>query len=478
MVLALKDQRLQQELEKKLTIADVEVERLGTSSDIWPQIVQSCADIIVISDSLIPSPVEAGIRQLNGLPEGPTTVVLHDVNSAELQTGYIAAGAHGALFSGVSLQRLISAVESTVEARRQVMQLDRYDRRGKAKPKIADFSTNSETMQLFMNEVLQVAASDSLLMIMGETGVGKEHLAKVIHAESSRAAGPFVAVNTAALPEQLLESELFGHKQGAFTGATRSRRGAFEQAHGGTIFLDEIGEMPLHLQAKLLRVLQEYEIRPIGAERPSWVDVRVIAATNRDLEEEVDRGNIRKDLYYRLSVIRLKIPPLRMRREDIPNLARRFVKDFKQKIGRDIRQISEPAMMALCQYDWPGNIRELMNVIERSMLLCRTGEITMEDLPSVFQVGGNDTDGSLGSHQAVPDSWQGKTLIEVLAGIQESTERMYLQMVLQQTHGRIQEAAGLAGITSRSLYSKMKKYGLRKETFKFSEKVGKYGRTS
>jgi len=465
MVLAVRNQRLQKELEEKIAIADIEVECLGLLPDAWQQVVQSCADIIVISDGLIPPPVDAGIKMLNELPEGPTTVVLHDINSAEFQAEYIAAGAHGALYSGVSLQRLISAIESTVEARRQVMQLDRYDRRGKSKPKISDFTTNSETMQLFMNEVQQVASSDSLLMIMGETGVGKEHLAKVIHAESPRAAGPFVAVNTAALPEQLLESELFGHKQGAFTGATRSRRGAFEQAHGGTIFLDEIGEMPLHLQAKLLRVLQEYEIRPIGAEKPTWVDVRVIAATNRNLEEEVARGGFRKDLYYRLSVVRLNIPPLRLRREDIPNLARRFVKDFKHKIGRDVRQISEPAMNALCRYEWPGNIRELMNVIERSMLLCRTGEITMDNLPSVFHAGGADRGRQQSRHRA-PDSWQGKKLTEVLGEAQEATEKLYLQMVLQQTRGRISSAAELAGITSRSLYTKMKKYGLRKETFK------------
>lgn len=465
MVLALKNQRLQQELEAKITIADVEVESLGPSLDRWQQVVQSCADIIVISDRLMPPPVEAGIKMLSGLPEGPTIVILHDINSAELQAEYIAGGAHGAFFSGVSLQRLISAIESTVEARRQVLQLDRYDSRGKVKPKIADFTTSSETMQLFMNEVLQVASSDSVLMIMGETGVGKEHLAKVIHGESTRANGPFVAVNTAALPEQLLESELFGHKQGAFTGATRSRRGAFEQAHGGTIFLDEIGEMPLHLQAKLLRVLQEYEVRPIGAEKPTWVDVRVIAATNRDLEEEVTRGNFRKDLYYRLSVVRLKIPPLRLRREDIPKLARRFVMDFKHKIGRDIRQISEPAMNALCRYDWPGNIRELMNVIERSMLLCRTGEITMDNLPSVFHAGVADASQQQ-PRQMAPESWQGKKLADVLGETQDRVEDLYLQMILQQTHGRIREAADLAGITSRSLYTKMKKYGLEKETYK------------
>ncbi len=465
MVLAVEDARLQQQLADKIMLADIQVECYGQHPHVWQQVVQSCADIIVISDAVIPSPVEAGIGTLSELPENPTTVILHGANSPELQAGYIAAGAHTALYAGVSLQRLINALEATVESRRQAVKHERFDHRGKAKPKISDFSSASEAMQIFMNEVQQVAPSDSLLLILGETGVGKEHLAKVIHAESARAAGPFVAVNVAALPEQLLESELFGHRQGAFTGATRSRRGAFEQAHGGTIFLDEIGEMPLHLQAKLLRVLQEYEIRPIGAEKPSWIDVRVIAATNRDLEEEVQQGTFRKDLYYRLSVVRLQIPALRYRMEDIPHLARRFVVDFRHKIGREIRQISEPAMAALCRYDWPGNIRELMNVIERSMLLCRTDEITVENLPSVFHNGA-----MLSKVQQIgrnaPEAWREKTLAAVLGSIQEEVERNYLEMVLESTGGRLNKTAAIAGITTRSLYSKMRKYGLNKNDFK------------
>lgn len=465
MVLALKDVELQGRLESNITVTDIEVECFDQTSSAWQQVVKSCADIIVISDALIPPPVDAAVTMLGELPENPTTVILHDENSAELQAGYIAAGAHAAFYSGISEQRLISALEATIETRRQMMQLEPTAFRGKVKPKISDFSSNSEVMQMFMNDVVRVASSDSLLLILGETGVGKEHLAKVIHSESPRATRPFVAVNTAALPEQLLESELFGHKQGAFTGATRSRRGAFEQAHGGTIFLDEIGEMPLHLQTKLLRVLQEYEIRPIGAEKPSWVDVRVIAATNRDLEDEVAAGNFRKDLYYRLSVVQLNIPPLRMRREDIPNLSRRFVMDFKRKIGRDVHQISESAMAALSHYDWPGNIRELMNVIERSMLLCRTGEITPLDLPNVFQTESSTKTMST-SVSAAQQNWTDKTLTEVLQTVVEQTEKKYLIMLLQQTKGKIKETSDLAGITSRSLYTKMKKYGLKKETFK------------
>ncbi|MBU1139025.1 MAG: sigma-54 dependent transcriptional regulator, partial [Proteobacteria bacterium] len=320
MILAVKDLQLQRQLEKQIMLADMQIECVDQANDVWQQVVQSCADIIVISDDLIPKPIESGIAMLNELPELPTSVILHETNSAEIQASYIAAGADSVLLSGIALQSLINAIEATVESRRQVVQHERFDHRGKVKPKVTDFASNSEVMQIFMNEVQMVAPSDSLLLITGETGVGKEHLAKVIHAESSRVAGPYVAVNTAALPEQLLESELFGHKQGAFTGATRSHRGAFEQAHGGTIFLDEIGEMPLSLQVKLLRVLQENEIRPVGDSKSRKIDVRVLAATSKNLEEEIKKGNFREDLFYRLNVLPINLPPLRERNEDIPLL--------------------------------------------------------------------------------------------------------------------------------------------------------------
>jgi DNA-binding NtrC family response regulator len=470
MVLAVKNLQLQKQLEEQIMLTDTQVEGIDHKKNVWYQVVQSCADIIIISDKLIPEPIESGVAILHALPEIPTLMILHESNSAEIQASYVTAGADSVLFSGIALGSLINAIEATAESRRQVLQHERFDQRGKIKPKITDFASSSEAMQIFMNEVQMVAPSDSLLLITGETGVGKEHLAKVIHAESPRATGPFVAVNTAALPEQLLESELFGHKQGAFTGATRSHRGAFEQAHGGTIFLDEIGEMPIHLQAKLLRVLQEYEIQPIGAEKPTWVDVRVLVATNRDLEEEVAKGNFRMDLYYRLSVVRLQIPCLRDRREDIPTLARRFVMQLKHKIGKDVSHISESAMSALCRYDWPGNIRELMNVIERSMLLCRDSEITMENLPNVFHYEKNDPGGQDRGYFS-PENWKEKNLAEVKEDILGEVEKLYLEMALKTTQGKIKSTAKLAGITSRSLYSKMKKYGLHKELFK---KEGKH----
>ena len=468
MILVLNNKDLEKHLEERISLTDVQVECLGHEKNAWQKVVQSCGDVIVISESFIPQPAESGIAILNNLPENPLTVVLQDADSSEQQAQLTAAGADVVLYSGISLRSLIEAIEATLESRQQFFQIERFDHKGQTRPKISDFISNSEVMQIFMNEVQQVAPSDSLLLILGETGVGKEHLAKVIHSESPRSAGPFVAVNTAALPEQLLESELFGYTRGAFTGATRSRRGAFEQAHGGTIFLDEIGEMPLHLQSKLLRVLQDYEIRPIGSEKATWVDVRVIAATNRDLEEEVAEGSFRKDLFYRLSVVTLKIPSLRDRREDIPSLARRFINNFRHKIGRDVSYISEPVMKSLCRYGWPGNVRELMNVIERSMLLCKTEEISLQDLPSIFQAGESLPEISLQGDFDFASSWQGKTLPQIKEELFDQVEALYLKMILKKTKGRISQAADLAGINVRSLFSKMKKHGIHKENFKSS----------
>lgn len=462
----LDNRKLEEELETRFSDTDVQVECYGQVKDPLQKVVQSCGDVIVISESLLPRPVESGIAMLNTLPETPTTIILHDHDSAKEHAQLMAAGADVVLYSKIPPDLLVEAIEATLESRRQLVHLDRLERRGMVQPKLSDFISNSEVMKIFIQDVQQVAPSDSMLLILGETGVGKEHLAKAIHAESPRASGPFVALNAAALPEQLLESELFGHERGSFTGATRSRRGAFEQAHSGTIFLDEIGEMPLHIQAKLLRVLQDYEVRPVGSDKSIWVDVRVIAATNRDLEEDVARGHFRKDLYYRLSVMTLIIPPLRDRRDDIPALTRRFINYYRYKIGRDIKQISEQTLKALYNYDWPGNVRELMNVIERAMLICKTDEITLQDLPGVFQKGSALDGQLLPGMNGMPNNWKDKTLAQVQQELMDQAELLYLKMVLTETRGRIGKAAAIAGIHTRSLYNKMKRLNLRKEDFK------------
>jgi two-component system response regulator AtoC len=457
---------MQTHLEEALSYFDVRVESFGHLRSAWQKVVRSGCDVIVISEALIPHPTDNGIAMLNELPENPTTVIIHGSDSAEEHAQLAAAGADVVLFAGISPKSMLEALETTLESRRQFIRMKRFERRGLAEPKIADFVSESHVMQLFMEEVRQVIPSDSPILLLGETGVGKEHLAKAIHAESPRSAGPFISVNMAGMPEQLLESELFGHEQGAFTGAIRYRRGAFELAHGGTIFLDEIGDMPLHMQVKLLQVLQNYEIKPVGGENTLELDVRVIAATNQKMEDEIARGNFRQDLYYRLSVLMQTIPPLRNRREDIPTLVRRFIAYYRYKIGREINGISDQALQALCSYDWPGNVRELMNVIERAILLCKTDAISIVELPHVFHDDVSANSVGLSGIRFESTTWIDKTLPEVQKEIMDQVEKLYLQQVFKKTRGRVNKAARIAGIHPRGLFTKMKRHGLRKEDYK------------
>ncbi len=425
--------------------------------------------MFLISRILIPRPLEASVAILNNLPEKPITIILDDRESSKAHADLLGAGADMVLYAGLPPDRLVEAIETSLVSRQQFYDLNRFDHRGRSQPRLHDFTSSSRDMQMFLEEVRQVVATDTSLLLQGETGVGKEHLSKAIHMESHRAAGPFIALNMAAIPDQLMESELFGHEQGAFTGAVRSRRGAFELAHGGTLFLDEIGEMPLKMQSKLLRVLQDFEFTPVGGESSVWVDVRVIAATNKDLTWEVEKKRFRQDLYYRLGVITLTLPPLRQRKEDIPAMAERFLVHQVQRIGRDIEGFSDDAVRALCGYSWPGNVRELMNVIERAVLLCRSDWITLKDLPSGFHAARQKTENGNWMNAVEPHSefaWEDKTLDQVKSEVMTCIEKKYLEMVLEKTRGRVGEAARLAGIHPRGLYGKMKKLGIDKERFK------------
>ncbi len=464
---AIKEKPIHSTLETKMADLDIQLRFFKPHGLSWQALARSCADIFVVSSSLIPKPVESSIALLNDLPENPITVVLHNKESSEEQAKLLASGIDLVLYTGTPPESLVEALESTLDSRRQYYYADRFDQRGRFLPRLNDFTSNSREMQLFLEETRQIVSSDASVLLLGETGVGKEHLSKAIHAESHRASGPFIPINMAAIPESLLESELFGHEQGAFTGAVRSRRGAFEMAHGGTIFLDEIGEMPLQMQIKLLRVLQELEFFPIGAEKPVWVDIRVIAATNKSLEEEVEKGNFRKDLYYRIGVITLTLPPLRNRKEDIPSMANHFLTMYKQKIGRAIKQFSPNAMEALIAYHWPGNIRELMNVIERAILLCKSDTISIDNLPNIFHRQLH-MEHSLGADAILKNmqSWKGKTLPEVRDAVVAGVEKAYLEMVLKKTGGKIGETAAIAGIHPRGLYDKMRKLGINKADFK------------
>ncbi len=469
-VCSIKEKKLQGALQKSLSSNDVQLKFCKISKASWQELIRSCADIFIISEKVIPSPIDSNVSILNTLPEKPITIVLSDQASSEEHANLLGAGADVVLYSGISHNSLVEAIESTVLSRQQFYNTDRFDQKGKFLPKLNDFVSNSKEMQFFLDEVRQIIPSDTALLILGETGVGKEHLSRAIHDESPRSKGPFVAINMAAIPEPLMESELFGHEQGAFTGAVRSRRGAFELAHGGTLFLDEIGEIPLQMQSKLLRALQDFEFTPVGSEKPVWVDIRVISATNRNLEDEVKKGIFRSDLYYRIGVISLTLPPLRKRKDDIPILANHFLTIYQKKIDRDITGFSPESMNALCGYRWPGNIRELMNVIERAILLCKSDIISLSDLPSSFHDNTSFTPDLLGPFIQDIDTWKEKTLAEVKEAVWNRVEKKYLEMVLEATGGRINETAELAGIHPRGLYSKMKKLGLDKADFKKSKR--------
>ncbi|MCI0548757.1 MAG: sigma-54 dependent transcriptional regulator [Candidatus Rokubacteria bacterium] len=301
----------------------------------------------------------------------------------------------------------------------------------------------SPQMQDVLALVARVAPTDATVLIEGESGTGKEVIAKAVHHASARARAPFVAVNCGALPETLLESELFGHVRGAFTGATQNKRGLVEEAHGGTLFLDEIAEMAPSLQVRLLRVLQSGEVRPVGATSAAIVDVRVLAATNRDVAAMIREGSFREDLFYRLNVINLVLPPLRERREDIAALAEHFLDRWREKQGRDLR-LGADALEHLLRYPWPGNVRELENAIERTAILARGDTIRPEDLPPQVVAGL-----TLGSAPALP---RPVTLAEA--------ERIQILQTLERFGGNHSRTAGALGIGRTTLWRKLKEFGL------------------
>ncbi|MBA3030215.1 MAG: sigma-54-dependent Fis family transcriptional regulator [Desulfobacteraceae bacterium] len=308
----------------------------------------------------------------------------------------------------------------------------------------------SKSMQAVFALAKKMGQNDTTVLISGESGTGKELIAKGIHFNGKRSEGSFVAVNCGGIPETLLESELFGYKKGAFTGADRDKIGLFEEAEGGTIFLDEIGEMPLSLQVKLLRALQEREIRQIGGSKTKKIDVRVITATSKILEDEVKKGDFREDLYYRINVVTIKLPPLRDRVEDIQILTDLFVDQFNKKLGRDIQDISPGAMSMLVKHSWPGNVRELENAIERAVVLSEKKIILPEHLP--------ETMGAKTGSRRIDDLFEGFSVKQA----QKIMEKRLISRALDATGGNRTKASRLLEISHPSLLSKMKLYEIHK----------------
>ncbi len=469
-VLAMESAEERRRIRRLLPKRDLVIEAVSGREHAWERAARRGADVVVVARSLIPEPVTRSIGLYEDLPEAPAVVVVCEGARPARQAELLAAGCDMVLSPDLDDSAVRDALQSVIAKRLSRTRDGLTERRGLATPQLTDFVSNSPTMQAFVRLVRRVVHSDTSLLILGETGVGKERLARAIHAEGPRSAGPFVAVNCGALPETLLDSELFGHEEGAFTGATRSRRGCFEVAHNGTIFLDEIGEMPAHLQVKLLRVLQDREVQRVGGERPFGVNVRVMGASNRDMEREVAEGRFRRDLFYRLSVVSLTVPPLRQRREDIPDLVESYIDYLRHRIGCEVTGIDEEALAALGEYDWPGNVRELINVIERAMLLAGGEAITSADLPdSVRAASGRTAARPLAlpaDADNVPEQWLETPLKELRRSVVESLERVYLSALLGKTRGRIGLTAEMAGLQPRSLFEKMKRYGLRKEDYR------------
>jgi len=352
----------------------------------------------------------------------------------------IKKGAFGYLTKPFDDRELSASIDKALAQKRMSQEIQRLQMLVNELYGMDKVVARSSEMQALLQQVARVAGTDTTVCISGETGTGKEVIARVIHYNSPRREKSFVAVNCAAIPEGLFESELFGHLKGSFTGAHQNKRGLFHAADKGTLFLDEIGEMPLSLQGKLLRAIQQREILPIGAQVPSKIDVRILAATNSDLEQGVREGRFREDLYYRVQVVPLWIPPLRERRQDIPSLTQFFLKQSTSRLNKPIRGFTPEAMQAMVTYSWPGNIRELENVIERAVVMSAHDMITVELL-------------SLN-----PGKTQGT--IQPLTEAKESFERGYLRDLLRATEGNISRASKIAGRYRADFYKLLKKYGL------------------
>ncbi len=437
---------------------------------LWERLQTETVDFVVVDHAVLPEPYGESIAAIRDLPGEPDVVVMTLVKDPEERALLVVAGCVGVLAPDLPDDALQETLGAFFERRQETTQL-RLDASSEEN-RLGDFVSTSPSMHRLIGIARRVASSDTTVLILGETGVGKESLARALHVEGPRSDGAFIAVNCGAIPETLFESELFGHQQGAFTGATRDHRGHFEMAHGGTIFLDEVAELPMHLQVKLLRALQEHLIQRVGAETPFAVDVRVIAATNRDPLDEIREGRLREDLYYRLGVVRLELPPLRERREDVADLAQNYFDIFCAKIGRKLSGVDADVMDALVAYRWPGNVRELINVMERAVLLASSDTVTLADLPD--EIAGGPTvaleqlvdEGKTESSEPLAPVFS-KPYREARREVLDAFDKQYFTALLAETRGRILDTADLAGVSSRALYSKMKELGLRKETFRY-----------
>jgi two-component system response regulator HydG len=390
------------------------------------------------------------LRQLRAAAPGVPVVIMTAFGSIESAVEAMREGAYHYITKPFRIEQLIVTLENALAENR--LRQDLLDLAGIARDR-AGIVAESLVMRRTMDLVTRAAPADTPVLILGESGTGKELLARALHAAGPRRDRSFIAVNCSAIPETLLESQLFGHRRGAFTDAREDRRGLFQEAEGGTILLDEIGDMALSLQTKLLRVLQEKEVHPLGAAAPVAVDVRVIAATNRDLEAMCAQGRFRQDLYYRLNVMQIRLPPLCERSEDIPLLVQHFIRRFRQITGKPIEGITDDALALLLHYPFPGNIRELENIVERAFILCQGSQVTVDHLPNAL------VEQSIDQHRRAGMAVSGLSRIQL--DPLERAECRTIQEALRQQDGNRSRAALALGIHRSTLIRKLKHYGIR-----------------
>jgi two-component system response regulator HydG len=386
------------------------------------------------------------LKEIKGLSPGIPIVMMTAYASVETAVGALKSGAYDYLTKPLDIEELKILVRKALHHHRLEKENLALKERLDARFDFGSIIGHSPSMRKLFETMSLVAPTEATVLILGESGTGKELIANALHQNSPRKDAPFIKVNCAALPETLLESELFGHEKGAFTGASARKQGRFQLAHKGSIFLDEIAEMSAATQAKILRVLQEREFEPVGSAQTVKVDTRVIAATNRNLERQIEEGRFREDLYYRLNVVALTVPPLRERREDIPPLAEFFLKQYSDKNRKMLKGFTPRAMDILMRYEWHGNVRELENVAERAVIMARGEMVTPGELPDVLKTG--DTKTGMDPVELSP----GKSLKDM--------ERTMIVRTLEETEGNRTQAAKILGISRRTLQLKLKEYGI------------------
>jgi len=439
------DPTLRDLLEEELREAGCRVQAVADAETGW-RLLATGEPTLVVSDLRLPdTDGMALLQKARSLPVQPGFIMITAYGTVPQAVEALKQGADEFLTKPVDLDHLLLCVQRVAENRSLRREVERY-RKLLGGDDFHGMIGRSLPMQRLFASVRQVGRALGPVLVAGESGVGKELVSRAVHRESARARGPFIALNCAGLPSNLVESELFGHVTGAFTGAQRARRGLFREADGGTLMLDEIADLPLPVQAKLLRVLEDGRVRAVGSDREETVDVRIVAATHRDLAAEVEAGRFREDLFYRLETFLVRVPPLRERGEDLDLLAAHFVGRFGAQLGREVRGISDAAMHVLRGHRFPGNVRELANVIERAVAFCSETEIGVEHLPERLR--------RLAADEASQDAGEGVLPEGELPNL-EDVERRYIQRVLERVEGNKRRAAEILGIGRRTLYRRL-----------------------